>query len=87
MGGTGEPAGRIGIKIFEHMFVGTKETRVCIAVGDCLLDRVVGLLGELPKSILILQSIHTFKWALGHHPLTEFAGTTAKGTAQLYCIL
>ena len=52
-----------------------------------MLEMVVGLLGELPyrlsdgsKSKLILQ------WAIGHYPLTESVGTTAKGTAQL-CLI
>ena len=100
VGGTGRPAGRTGIKIIENkglMFVRTKETKECgyqCCLLDCLLERVVGLLGELPlrlsdstKFILILQSFHALKWAIGHYPLTESVGTTAKGTAPLCFIL
>ena len=32
------------------------------------------------ESILILQSFHTLKWAIGLYPLTESLETTAKGT-------
>ena len=55
MGGTGRPAGRTGIKIVENkgLYVcwnkGNK--RVWLAVSDCLLEKVVGLLGELPYSL------------------------------------
>ena len=33
------------------MFVGIKETKEWLAVSDCLLEKVVGLLGELPYSL------------------------------------
>ena len=49
-GGTGRPAGRTGIKIIENKGLivcwnkGNKT--VWLTVSDCLLEKVVGLLGE-----------------------------------------
>ena len=98
MGGTGRPAGRTGIKMIENkglvVYWNKGNKRLWLAVSDCLLEKVVGLLGELPyrlpdstKSTLILQSFNTSKWAIGHYPLTESVRTTAKDTAQLCFIL
>ena len=53
------------------------------------------MLGALPKrlsasssskSILILPSFYTLQWVLGQYPLTESAGTIAKGTAQSFAL-
>ena len=81
--GTGRPAGRTGIKIIENKGLNVcwnqGNRRVWLAVSDCRLEKVVGLFGELPYGL----SLHTFKRAIGHYPLTESVGTTAKGTAQL----